>query len=168
MAAGLVVLVAVAGLPVYVFPPAATIEPSDVVYVIGPPTKTRMQLAQRLLDDGMARQLLVSVPSDWRGLLDVCADDGATCESPHPFTTKGEALLLTKYAQTHEASKTIVITFTPHVARTRFIFAKCYGGDVTVVGVDEHLTFFDWVHQYAYQTAAFAKAILRPCPASDD
>jgi hypothetical protein len=71
----------------------------------------------------------------------------------------------TAYARDHAVTDTVVLTFTPHVARTRYLFAKCYGGDVTVVGVDEHLSLADWVYQYAYQTAAFVKAWLEPCPA---
>jgi uncharacterized SAM-binding protein YcdF (DUF218 family) len=76
--------------------------------------------------------------------------------------------MLNDYARTHDVHKAVVITFTPHVARTRYIFARCAPDiDVQVIGVDEHLNIGDWVYQFAYQTTAFVKAAATPC-ASDD
>lgn len=165
--------IAVAGLPLYVFPSQGDPTDADLVYVIGPPQQQRLDLAASLRDTDTPPPLLVSV-SDSRGghgerhfnasALDVCRQEAVTCKSPIPFTTAGEARLLTEYTATHEAGKTVVITFTPHVARTRYIFAKCYAGDVTVVGVDTDMTLFDWAYQYAYQSAAFVKAWFTPCP----
>jgi uncharacterized SAM-binding protein YcdF (DUF218 family) len=94
----------------------------------------------------------------------LCGEDGVTCETPVPFTTAGEARMLSAYARAHPVRDVVVLTFTPHVARTRYILAKCYGGGVQVVGVDEHLDLWGWAYQYAYQTAAFVKAWLEPCP----
>ncbi len=131
-----------------------------------------MATAERLRADGVARAILVSVapaPSpDGIAASEVplCRAPDVTCETPSPFTTAGEARMLTQYARTHDARHTVVLTFTPHVARTRYIFAKCFAGDVTVVGVDEHLDLWGWVYQYLYQTAAFVKAWAEPCPTS--
>lgn len=169
----LVATAIIAGLPLYVFPPQGDADGADLVYVIGPPREQRIDLAEKLRDDDPSLHALVSVSSsdDKRGdatfdasSLDFCQEHGVTCETPAPFTTKGEAKMLTEYAKTHKVGKTVVITFTPHVARTRYIFAKCYAGDVTVVGVDEHLSLTDWIYQYAYQTTAFVKAWATPCP----
>lgn len=164
--------VAVAGLPLYVFPPQAEVPPgADLVYVIGPPRPPRVAVAEQLRADGI-RDTLVSVaaaPDPEAGFitaseLPLCDEPDVTCGTPAPFTTAGEARMLTEYAQTHPVTAPVVLTFTPHVARTRYIFAKCYGQDVTVIGVDEHLDLGDWIYQYAYQTAAFVKAWAEPCP----
>lgn len=157
----------------FVFPPPGDPSDASLLYVIGPPQPQRLDLATTLREADGGVPLLVSVSDSrsgrgepWADLaaLDVCHASGTVCRTPVPFTTAGEARLLTAYAQTHEASKTVVITFTPHVARTRYIFAKCYAGDVTVVGVDTPLSLFDWMFQYAYQSAAFVKAWFTPCP----
>lgn len=95
--------------------------------------------------------------------LTMCSDPGVTCGTPEPFTTNGETLLLKEYVASHSVGKTVVITFTPHVTRTRYIFAKCYGGDVSVVGVDEVMSPMDWIYQYAYQSTALVKAWFTPC-----
>ncbi|MEN2740538.1 YdcF family protein [Microbacterium sp. X-17] len=173
IAIGLCAVVAVAGLPLYVFPPQAQIpSDADLIYVIGPPRSPRIETAELLRADGVARDVLVSVAAVPRpdagditaADVPICGEADVTCESPAPFTTAGETRMLTDYARDHPAADTVVLTFTPHVARTRYLFAKCYGGKVTVVGVDEHLNLGDWIYQYAYQTAAFVKAWFEPCP----
>ncbi|MDU0367082.1 YdcF family protein [Microbacterium sp. KSW4-17] len=168
-----ILLIAIAGLPVFVFPPPGDPGDASLVYVIGPPQQERLDLARTLRDADRPVPLLISVSDSGTGhgearfdaaALDVCRRRGVTCETPDPFTTAGESRLLDRYDATHESGKTVVVTFTPHVARTRYIFAKCSAADVTVVGVDTDLTLFDWVFQYAYQSAAFVKAWLTPCP----
>lgn len=159
---------------VYVYPPQGDEAGADLVYVIGPPTPARMDEAQTILNSDTPGALLVSVPPPDSGgafmasRMAVCAEQGVTCTSPMPFTTKGEALLLNDYARTHDVRKVAVITFTPHVARTRYIFARCSPDvQVEVIGVDDHLTPGDWMYQFAYQTTAFVKAAATSC-ASDD
>lgn len=159
---------------VFVYPPQGDETGADLVYVIGPPTPARMDEARLMLNSDSHRALLVSVPPPESGgafmasKMAVCAEKGVTCESPTPFTTKGEALMLNDYARTHEVQKVAVVTFTPHVARTRYIFARCSPDvQVEVIGVDDHLTPGDWMYQFAYQTTAFVKAAATSC-ASDD
>jgi len=164
---------ATAGIVVYGNPPEGDPSGADLVYVIGPPTDARTAEAEELLSENGGARLLVSVSVDGHpryaaSELPVCEQEGVTCQHPEPFTTKGEALMLVDYARTHDVHKVAVITFTPHVARTRYIFARCAPDiDVQVIGVDQHLTIGDWVYQFAYQTTAFVKAAATPC-ASDD
>lgn len=171
---GAALAVAIGGMVVvYCFPPSGDPTDADLVYVIGPATGTRMDEAEAIIRSTGRDDLLISVSAgntatSAAAQMPACSEPHVTCESPLPFTTKGEALLLNEYAKTHDVHKVVVLTFTPHVARTRYIFARCSPDiDVQVVPVDEHLRLADWVHQFAYQTGAFAKAIATPC-ASDD
>ncbi len=163
-----------AAVSIVAFPPPGDVRNADLIYVIGPPTPQRISSAESLLESDPSRTLLVSVSSPAtrnRGTaakLPVCSRDRVICQHAEPFTTKGEALMLVDYARTHDVHKVAVITFTPHVARTRYIFARCAPDlDVQVIGVDEHLTLGDWIYQFGYQTTAFVKAAATPC-ASDD
>ena len=63
-----------------------------------------------------------------------------------------------------EAPSVIVVTSTPHVARTRYIFAKCYPGEFTVVAAEQPDTLAEWAHAVRYQSIAFGKALVEPCP----
>lgn len=155
----------------YRFPPSDAVTASDVIYVIGPPTPARIRLEERLRREGVAPAALISVFPEGRFTADAipaCSERAVTCGIALPSTTKGEALMLTRYAAQHPASRVVVITVTPHVPRTRYIFDKCYGGAVSVVGVDESLTFRSWIYQFQYQTAAFVKAWLTPCAQLED
>ena len=169
IALALFVAMAVAGVAImvsaYVFPAvAAPPARADVIYVIGPPTEGRTALAERLRSDGVADDILISVPLEGEqsaAKLSICQERHVTCEHPDPFTTAGEmALLNARYGP--EASA-VVITFTPHVSRTRFIAAQCAAPRVTVIDVQVPIDLGDWLYQFAYQTGGFAKAIIAPC-----
>lgn len=168
-ALGAVLLLAVvtaAGIPLYVLPPVAEVDEADLIYVIGPPTEERIALERTLRADGFADLSLYSVDTQGRYTADrvsACSAPGVVCVHPLPFTTKGEIAYLAEFAAAHDTQSTIVLTFTPHVARTRYIIDKCLDGTATVVAVDQTLSLGDWIYQYLYQSASFVKAWLTPC-----
>ena len=154
------------GLPLYVFPAVPAAPKADFLSVIGPPTATRIADAESLRDQGIADEVLVSVPASGPESADelaYCWRAYVTCRTPDPFTTRGEAAMLDAYATDGES--VIVLTYTPHVLRTRYIFGACADADVTVIPVDESLNLSRWIYNYAYQTAAFAKAWIVGCAA---
>lgn len=161
-------LFALLGVPLYVLPPNGSGAEADLIYVLGPPSPGRLKMAEELHEGGDGRSILISVNPSGQQLsatdLPMCMERGVTCEIPDPLKTRGEAAMLTDYAKTHTIHKTVILTFTPQVMRARFIFAKCYKGDFSVVAVDEHLRLRDWAYQYLYQTAGFLKAFVKPCP----
>ena len=160
-------LIVLIGLPLYVLPPADSIEKSDAVFVLGPPMDARLALAERLRDEGLAERIVISVQaSGGQTAKDIalCQEEGVTCEVADPSTTRGEALLMREQATGSPAPSVIVVTSTPHVSRTRYIFARCYPGDVSVVGVGQPESLSEWTIQYVYQSFAFVKALLEPCP----
>jgi hypothetical protein len=185
IAAGLVALVVAAGIPLYVLPSADEAGAVDVVYVIGPPTDARMDVALDMVADGDAGALMVSLDpeeaEEWPEAARVCAGESSgeassessadlpadlpvLCAKPDPFTTRGEARELEAQMATHGWDSAAVITFTPHISRTRMILERCDTGDVAVVNSGESVDPWYWVYQYAYQTAGYAKAfILQGC-----
>lgn len=159
-------LIVLVGLPLYVFPPAAAVPPSDAAYVLGPPMDERLEVAERLRDEGLVERIVISVQaSDGQTADDlaICREDDVTCAVAEPSTTRGEERLITDVAD-GAAPSLIVVTSTPHVARTRFIFAKCYPGEVTVIGAGRPDSLAGWTSQYLYQSLAFVKAFIEPCP----
>lgn len=161
-------LVASAGLPVYVFPRVDSPGESDVILVLGPPTQNRVRLAQQLAAEGYARQLLVSVPS--RGpqsakQLEVCNDDTlpyeVSCFTPHPFTTQGEAQALRRLADEDQVQSALVITMTPHVSRARVILERCFDGELRMLSDNATIPLITWAYQYVYQSAGFLKVATR-------
>lgn len=165
-----VVVFVVAGLPLYVFPAEAEPRRADVVQVLGPATDERVAAAQRLIDEGSVSAMLVSVPAPGKPASDLATCDEAfvTCATPDPYTTDGETLLLEEYALTHDVESAVVLTTTGHVSRARFVYAKCYPGEATVVAVASPMTALDWAWVYVYQTGAFVKALVTPCAHPED
>lgn len=160
-------LIVLVGLPLYVFPPVDAIHKSDVVFVLGPPMDPRLALAKRMRDEGLADRIVISVQaSGGQTAKDIalCQQDGVTCAVADPSTTRGEELLMAAQGSGAQAPSVIIVTATPHVARTRYIFGKCYPGPFTVVAADRPMTLEDWTSQYVYQSVAFMKALVEPCP----
>ncbi len=164
------VVFALIGLPIYVFPPTDKIGKADLIYVIGPPVSARVAVERELRREGVAELSLYSVSliGGLTSSLGVCRQENVICKHPEPYSTKGEAGYLQGFAAEHGVGRTIVITFTPHVARARYVFAKCYRGEVQVIGVDQHLDLWTWIYQYFYQTGAFIKAWATPCADGSD
>ncbi|UIN30080.1 YdcF family protein [Microbacterium binotii] len=159
-----------AGTVIYALPPAGDPSDADLVYVIGPPTAARITAAEQLMSSEGIKNALISVsPPEGdanfgESSLTFCRREGVQCSTPSPFTTKGEAHMLSAYAKEHEVKKVVVLTVTPHVARTRYIFARCAPEiDVEVVAVERDLPLLEWGRQFFYQTGAFIKALGTPC-----
>lgn len=137
---------------------------ADVIYVIGPPTEERIALARELRSDGVARDILISVPPTGEQSaenLSICQDDHVACLHPQPFTTAGEIGLLDSLYGA--GSTAVVITFTPHVSRTRYIAESCGRTDVAVIAAPTALSVGEWVYQFGYQTGGYAKAFAQSC-----
>lgn len=136
-----VVLIALLGLPIYVFPPQDDPRGADLLYVIGPPVDERVAKAHELRAEGLGPTILVSVtpPGQWPSMDSVpaCREQGVVCEIPTPLTTKGEAAMLATQPASVGAHKTVVITSTYQVLRARYVFSRCQRGDVAVIGVKD-------------------------------
>lgn len=57
----------------------------------------------------------------------------------------------------------IVVTFTPHVSRARYVLGKCWGGEILVVDARPHVSIGRWVYNYLYQSAGYVKAFAEDC-----
>ena len=160
-------LIVLLGLPLYVFPPVDEVGKSDAVFVLGPPMDARLELAERLRDEGLADRIVISVQAvrrpDRAGHRALREED-VTCEVADPFDHARRGAPDERAASGAEAPSVIVVTTAPHVARTRYMFGKCYPGEVTVVSAEQPATLSAWASQYVYQSVAFVKALLEPCP----
>ncbi|MFI7589580.1 hypothetical protein ACIB24_21140 [Spongisporangium articulatum] len=180
--AALVVLAA-AGWPVYVHPrtdSASASDPADAVVALGGNVGTAY-VAQRMFREGLARHLVVSDPyGQWEpGMYGVCparelarelrpnrpqaANDGAgvTCFAPDPSTTRGEAMEIGRLARENGWDDVIVLAPTFHITRSRVIVERCYPGRLRMVDPQLSYPVYWWPWQYLYQTAGFAKVVLR-------
>ena len=154
-------VLAAAATAIYVVPPQSQPRPADVIYVIGPVHPWRLILAAELVSEGISDEVLISIPAGGEDSIKECRDGIAgarvTCEHPEPSTTQGEARDLAAYMDANNAESALVITSTPHLARTQVRMDNCAEGEVQVIGKATGLGLGDWAYQIVYQTAAFAK-----------
>jgi hypothetical protein len=159
------VCVGALGLPLYVFPSSDTPSAANVIDVLGPPTRTRLEIADGLLHRRLADVLVVTVsPPDYH---QYTAQDIADCHEPRsyrvycltpdPFTTQGESRALARLAKTHGWHSAIVVTQTSHLERARIITGRCFVGRIEMVPDNAALSPIQWIYEYAYQTAGFGK-----------
>ena len=161
--------VALVGLPLYVFPASDAPREVDAVYVIGPPTAPRIELAERMIEDGLSDTMVVSLndePADraqYPEAVEVCEqpqDYTVHCDRPEPFTTRGEARWIRELIDDNAWQSVAVVTITPHITRARVIMERCWDGDVVYLDSGETLAPHYWAYMYAYQSAAFVKVAL--------
>jgi hypothetical protein len=149
---------------------------SDALLVLGPPDRTRMAEAQRLMDAGVAPVLVVADPGagelgDASGRVyyerarQVCAAEHAyevICFRPDPSTTQGEALQLRELGERRGWDHVSALTYRQHVARSRLILGRCYTGELDVLAFDYPEAPRGLLREFAYQSGGFVKAALTP------
>ncbi len=167
-------LLVAAGYPVYVRPPAtdpATADPVDAVIALGG-APASAERAVDLVQRGYGRVAVISDPyqtRDVRAVHRLCSTPAAvqdrvpvsvTCFEPEPATTRGEARAIAELAAANGWDRVAVVTPPYHVARARYVLARCYPGELAMIALESDVDRSQWAYEYAYQTAAFGKALL--------
>jgi len=150
---------------------------ADAVVVLGPASEGGvLDEARRLVDRGLAPRMVISATAYQRGWLGNLCSTGdwttpwdtspqpagppVTCFVPTPGTTQGEARAVTELATANGWHSIIVVTPTYHVARSRLLFERCYGGRLQLTAPPDTTPLSRWAFQAVYQGAAFVKASL--------
>jgi uncharacterized SAM-binding protein YcdF (DUF218 family) len=167
-AAVLVVVVAVVALwPVYVGPRVDSPEPADAILVLGGTHDGREELGLRLAREGYAPRVLFSDPYEYSPMINRICHGGYSfpvdCFNPDPPTTLGEGRALAARARAGGWRRVIVVTFTPHISRARYVLGKCWGGAILMVDPRPHLSLGRWAYNFVYQSAGYAKAVTEDC-----
>lgn len=165
----LVVIVAavVALWPVYVDPDTDAPAKADAIVVLGGRHDGREEFGLRLAKQGYAPQVVFSHPYANDALMNRICHGGysfrVTCFDPEPGTTRGEGREIARLAEAHGWKRVIVVTFTPHVSRARYIIEKCWAGELLVIPNPQHITVGEWAYNYVYQSFGYARALFEDC-----
>jgi uncharacterized SAM-binding protein YcdF (DUF218 family) len=162
------VLIVAIGYPFYVEPQTDPLRSADAIVVLGGPGHERYPRGLELALAGYAPHLVMSNPSGAkdRWLTDLCThrryEFDVSCFEPDPPTTRGEARELRRLAEANNWHTVIVVTFTPHISRARYILSRCYDGELIMRASPADVAPGYWVFSYAYQTAGYVRAALQP------
>ncbi|MEU8895539.1 YdcF family protein [Nocardia sp. NPDC048505] len=163
-----VLTVVVAGLwPVYVRPRTDVPVRADAVLVLGGAHDGREQLGLRLGREGVAPWVVFSDPYTNSAMINRICHGGysfrVSCFDPEPRTTRGEGRALARLAREHGWRRVVVVTFTPHISRARYILGKCWPGELLFVDPRPRLSVARWAYDYVYQSAGYVKAYFEDC-----
>ncbi len=163
----LILLIGLAGLPVYVRPQTDPLRNADAIVVLGGTAYERFDIGLDLAQRGYAPTLLISRSTglDDHEMDRYCAgrfDFTVSCFVPDPWTTEGEAQEIRRRAQQFGWRHLIVVTYTPHVSRARYIVAKCFDGELTMVASPSASGLRFWTWMYLRQSAGYLRAFLSP------
>ncbi|MBJ7291297.1 YdcF family protein [Williamsia sp.] len=166
-AIALIVVIGLAGVPVYVVPAVAdTPREVDVIMVLGGRQDGRENYAISLAEKGLAPVVLVSDPYErpdayMEAICDVPHRVKVICFDPDPRTTRGEARFLRDQAAANRWTSAMVVTFTPHVSRADYIVRRCFTGDLVMADYAPDLSLPYWAYMYLYQSAGFVRAFAQ-------
>ncbi|OBF25118.1 hypothetical protein A5727_05490 [Mycobacterium sp. ACS4331] len=163
MLLAIVVVVGLAGYPVFVAPRVDDPRVADAILVVGgdgPAARVRHGLD--LARQGWAPHVVLSNPGGQVGQLCNLDDPAFTveCFDPDPRSTLGEARELGRLAAERSWRTVIVVTYPPHISRARYIMGRCFDGEVIMSAAPLDLSIPYWVWMYLYQSAGYAKAWL--------
>jgi uncharacterized SAM-binding protein YcdF (DUF218 family) len=171
IAVGVSAIAGVGGYALFTRPQGDELSKADAIIVLGGDPDGRVDYGLELARQGYADTVVLS--DGYKGAYEAypraCASRPAgievICFLPDPWTTRGEAMFTGRLARERGWNHVIVVSWNFHMVRARFIFEKCFDGQVTMRPVprtyDYSPTF--WAYTYAYQYAALVKAILLPC-----
>ncbi|WP_036568814.1 YdcF family protein [Nocardia sp. BMG51109] len=167
-ALGVVLVVLIIALwPVYVRPRVDQPARADAILVLGGAHDGREEMGLRLARDGYAPAVVFSDPYGNSALMNRICHGGYSfrveCFAPDPPTTRGEGRELAALARERGWQRVIVVTWTPHISRSRYILGKCWGGEILLVDPRPHLSITRWAYQFGYQSAGYAKALFEDC-----
>lgn len=156
-----------AGWRVYMNPQTDPLRAADAIVVLGGTPYERFDVGLDLAKRGYAPYLLIaqSTGADDRNMDKYCKGHftfTVSCFIPDPWTTEGEAQEIRAKAQEFGWHHIIVVTFTPHVSRARYIVGKCFDGEITMVAspTPSGVAFWSWM--FVRQSGSYVKAFLTP------
>ncbi|MEU9807982.1 YdcF family protein [Mycobacterium sp. NPDC050853] len=155
------------GWRVYMNPQTDPLRQADAIVVLGGTPYERFDVGLDLAKRGYAPYLLISrsTGENDRKMDKYC--DGhftftVSCFIPDPWTTEGEAQEIRAKAKELGWHHIIVITFTPHVSRARYIIGKCFDGELTMVASPAPSGAAFWSWMFIRQSGSYVKAFLTP------
>jgi uncharacterized SAM-binding protein YcdF (DUF218 family) len=117
-------------LPVRLARPDTPPRGADAV-VVSRRARTPARRGRRLIAEGISDTLVISDGLDpgWAEAVGLCKSHRATCFTPDPYSTQGEARWIAEEAKERGWDSVVVVTSTYHVRRSRMIVERCFHGE---------------------------------------
>ena len=131
-----VIAVMVVAVRPFVWPTDDAPFPDGPIVVLGGGAGERLAAGLAIRREDRDRPLIVSASAidDWRDTGGRCTPEEVVCLTPEPVNTFGEAVTVSRLVDEQGWGHITVVTSDFHVTRTRWLFDRCVGVPVRVVG----------------------------------
>src|SRR5579862_614926 len=139
-------------------------ERADAVVVLSG-SRTRLPVGLRLLHEGYAPVLLVSAGGGSRLERQVCGAQSThvRCFKALPYSTRGEAEAIGRFARTLHLTRIDVVTSQFHVFRAQMLIRRCYHGALRMVGAPQEWWKLPWYAVTETAKLVYQVTFVRSC-----
>ena len=164
LGAVLVLLLTLATARLFVWPSTDPPEPVDAVVLFAGGRGERLAVAERLMAEGLAPNLVVpnGTAPEWPAGNRACSDTlpyEVYCPRPDPDTTQGEARVIASLARKEGWKRVIVVTSSYQLSRARLLLGRCMDGEVLAVRAQPELSAWAWVQRIGHEWLAWTHAM---------
>lgn len=170
LGAVLVMLLIPATARLFVWPSTDSPKGADAVVIFAGGRGERLSTAERLMQAGLARNLVVpnGTAPEWPAGNRACSDAlpyEVYCPRPDPDTTRGEARVIAALAREEGWRRVIIVTSSYQLSRARLLLERCLEGEVLAVRAQPELSASAWARRVGHEWLAWAHAmtITRRC-----
>lgn len=170
--AGLMVAIffAVITARMFVWPPTDEVGTVDAVVIFAGGRGERLQLAEKLMDQGVAPVLVIPnglVPG-WQQGSRACTEDRpyqVRCLWPDPDTTRGEARVIAALAEENSWETLLAVTSSYQLSRAGWLLSRCFEGEVLTTRAQPELGPLEWAERIGHEWLAWSRAatVERDC-----
>jgi uncharacterized SAM-binding protein YcdF (DUF218 family) len=123
----------------FVWPATDEVRPVDAVVLFVGGRGERLALAEELMGDGVAPNLVIpnGLVAEWPEGNRACTEDRpyeVYCPRPEPDNTVGEARAIAALAREESWATVLVVTSTYQLSRAGLLLGRCFEGEVLTVG----------------------------------
>jgi uncharacterized SAM-binding protein YcdF (DUF218 family) len=165
LAVFIVVASAAATARLFIWPDVDSIGQVDAVVLFAGGRGERLALAEGLMEDGVASELVVpnGLAVGWPQGNRACTEDrpyNVHCLRPDPDTTVGEARAIAELASSESWDSLLVVTSSYQLSRAALLLDRCFDGEVLTAKAQPDLAWREWGSRVAHEWLAWSRAIV--------
>ena len=164
LGAALAVLIASLSARLFVWPQADEPQAADAVVLFVGGRGERLALAERLMAEGVAPNLVIpnGTAPEWPAGNRACNGDlpyEVHCPRPDPDTTRGEARTIAALAAEKGWTRVIAVTSSYQLTRARLLLERCFDGEVVGARARPALSPVAWTQRVGHEWVAWSHAM---------